>query len=374
MDYASAQRQPRSHLAVLLSPGVGGLDGSVAAIADALARRGVRVSLLKLGGEWVTPMREGSPVEVVLVAASRGRSALGEVARWARRERPDVLHGTGVVTDLIAYLVGRRVGATVSLAEHNLLERQLADIPPGRRRVFRTAIRHVWRHADARMAVSNAARDSAVAVAGVPSASVRVIYDPIDPEELRVKSAMPSPITLPDAPFVTWVGRFHEQKDPFTMIRAHGLVRRHADVALVMCGDGPLREDARALAAELGLADTVTFAGHVQNPFPVIAEADVFVQTSRWEGLGRALSEALALRRPMVATDAPGGAREILDDGRFGLLVPPGQPTGIAEAIRAQLEAPIVPDAAAIERFEADHIASEYLDVLGIAHGESAAR
>jgi glycosyltransferase involved in cell wall biosynthesis len=82
----------------------------------------------------------------------------------------------------------------------------------------------------------------------------------------------------------------------------------------------------------------VDLPGFVDNPYPYLAHADLFALSSRWEGLGLVLVEALALGTPVVATDCPSGPAEILQHGRFGQLVPVGDPGALARAMEATLD------------------------------------
>jgi glycosyltransferase involved in cell wall biosynthesis len=96
-----------------------------------------------------------------------------------------------------------------------------------------------------------------------------------------------------------------------------------------------------------------------------MARASVFVQSSQWEGLPSVLVEAMACGTPVVATDCPGGTREILDDGRLGRLVPPGDPHALADAILQTLDHPLSREAMAakVEQFTLDRAVDTYLDL-----------
>jgi len=101
---------------------------------------------------------------------------------------------------------------------------------------------------------------------------------------------------------------------------------------LLLGGDGPLRDQLLELARRAGLADRVTIEGAWVSAEEFLPALDLFVLASRNEGMGRALVEAMASGLPVVAT-AVGGMPEVLEEGRAGLLVPPGDPQAIADAI-----------------------------------------
>jgi len=106
------------------------------------------------------------------------------------------------------------------------------------------------------------------------------------------------------------------------------------DLKLELLGDGPEREALDQLARELGIADRVSFVGEVADPYRRIRRAAAFVLSSRHEGPGNVLVEAMALGVPVVATDCDHGPRVILDDGKAGILVQPENPAAIADGIR----------------------------------------
>src|SRR5690606_17870421 len=115
---------------------------------------------------------------------------------------------------------------------------------------------------------------------------------------------------------------------------------------LVILGEGPMRDDIIEMADELGLRERVHLLGFRDNPADYVAHADVFVLTSLFEGFPNVVAEALALGRTVVATDAPGGAAEILQDGACGFLAPVGDVDAVARAIESALEQPVAQERA----------------------------
>jgi len=162
------------------------------------------------------------------------------------------------------------------------------------------------------------------------------------------------------------VGRLSPEKDHATLIRA--FAKLDPALRLEIAGDGPMRDMLQSLARELGMSDRVTLTGFVTDPFPVFRRAELAVSSSRYEGFGNAIVEALACGTPVVATDCPYGPREILADGRYGLLTPVGDADALAVAITRALAA--TPDRAALRARAAMHTVARAADaLLGIVDG-----
>ncbi|MET7474051.1 glycosyltransferase [Streptomyces sp. NPDC005648] len=142
----------------------------------------------------------------------------------------------------------------------------------------------------------------------------------------------------PETALVGTVGRVDHQKAPWNFVRMAAAIRaERPGSAFVMIGDGPLLDETRKLAAELDI--DVIFTGHRADASWLVAGLDVFVTTSLYEGLGRALTEALATARPVVAT-AVNGVPDLVEHGATGLLVPPADPQEEARAVGWLLDHP----------------------------------
>lgn len=164
--------------------------------------------------------------------------------------------------------------------------------------------------------------------------SVAELPNVIDIEAIRRRAAEDA--ELPSSPYIVSVARLDEgQKDHRTLLRAYakarGLQRAVGDLLLI--GEGPDRGLLEALACELGIGASVRFLGFCANPFPYVRAADMLVLSSRYEGFGMVLGEAMALGTPVVSADCPTGPRDLLDGGKAGLLVAPGDVDGMADAI-----------------------------------------
>jgi glycosyltransferase involved in cell wall biosynthesis len=149
-------------------------------------------------------------------------------------------------------------------------------------------------------------------------------------------------------------------------LKAFAILRNRIDARLVIMGEGALRDSLLQLATDLGISADVHFMGFVSDPLPVMAEAAVFVHSARYEGFVVVLLEALACRCPIVATDCPGGIRDVLAEGKYGALVAVGDATAIADAMESVLRGNLsFPDPTEhLKTFELDRVAEAYISLL----------
>ncbi len=171
------------------------------------------------------------------------------------------------------------------------------------------------------------------------------------------------------APVVLGVGRLTRQKNFGTLISAFARLRATKPARLIILGEGEERSHLENLVQERGLAGDVELPGFVQNPYAYMHRAAVFVLSSIWEGLPNSLIEALACGCPVVSTDCPGGPAEILDRGKYGHLVLPGDPESMAEAIGKVLNGDKrQPPRSWLAKYEIETVLNEYLAVLGVEY------
>ena len=169
-----------------------------------------------------------------------------------------------------------------------------------------------------------------------------VLPNPLDIERIRSQSLEPAPLwaaDLPDEGAIVACGRLMPDKGFDLLLEAFAKsVSSRRGVRLVVIGDGPERARLESLVIDLGLQGRVSLTGHVANPYPIFRRAALFVLSSRVEGLGMALLEAMALRVPVVAFDSNGGGpREVLGPQNYGQLVEVGNPGRLADAIDRML-------------------------------------
>ena len=230
--------------------------------------------------------------------------------------------------------------------------------------------RRLYRRASRVVGVSRGVAEEAAEVFGLPRSHVLAIPNPRQSREFSPDIAKEHE-PLFKKPVVLGVGRLAPQKDFATLVRAFAEVAASRRLNLVILGEGPARGVLLELAAALGVGDRVFLPGFVPNPEAYLRRARTFVLSSRNEGFPGALIEAMEAGAAIVSTDCPFGPSEILDDGRFGRLVPVGDSQALAEALGAELDSPdIGQDARRAERaewmrqYDPEGVTRRYLDLI----------
>ena len=171
-----------------------------------------------------------------------------------------------------------------------------------------------------------------------------------------------------DRPVLVAAGRLAPWKGFADLIRAMKELSGRRQARLIILGDGPLRSELEDLIVKLGLTAVVRLQGYVENPLKFFAHADVFVLSSHVEGLPNVLIEAMMCGCTPVSTDCPTGPREVLQDGKYGYLVPVGDPVAMAAAVEQALCHPIPRNllAEAILPFREGAVIERHFEVLGL--------
>lgn len=168
----------------------------------------------------------------------------------------------------------------------------------------------------------------------------RLIYNAKDEQLLQQRASEPVDDPRINDNYILAIERLEEsQKDLSTLIRAYQLLRNeyHHEEKLYLLGKGRDEQLLRQLAERLGIADSVVFLGFSSNPYPWIAHAKAIAHSAKFEGLPTVMIESLIMGKLIVATDCPTGPREILDQGRAGLLTPVGDAEKLAESLHQAL-------------------------------------
>lgn len=372
----------------------GGAQRRTVTLAEGFAGRGHRVDLVVVSSDESKAVSLAPNVRVVPLDRGwrhwfeplnryvnvRGLFTLGSIcalARYLRRERPDVLLSAASHVNLVA-ICARQLSVTRIPLVLRVSNNPTGNLPhwPFVQRLIRRYLRalasHLYPLADAIVAVSHGVARDIGALTGLPEERITTIYSPIVGPELESKARAPLDhpwFAAGQPPVVLGVGKFKIQKDFPVLVRAFARVRAARPARLVILGRGGHRHELESLVRRLGVAGDVALPGFMENPYAWMSHASVFVLSSAWEGLPGALIEAMACGCPVVSTDCPSGPAEILAQGEFGRLVPVGDDRAMADAILQTLDHPVDPERlrARARFFSIDGAVIAYLDVLAAA-------
>ena len=349
----------------------GGAERVMITLAQGLAARGLAADILDAQHEGPNLPAPSDGIRIVDLKAHRVLAALTKLARYLRDERPDAMlaalpHSNVVATWARALA---RVPTRLVVSEHTIPSLSAAHSEQLRARVLPFFMRRAYPKADAIVAVSEGVARDLAALLRVRRERITRIYNPVVTPGLTARAREPLDHAWfrdAEAPVVLAAGRLVPAKDYECLLRAFAAVRARRPARLMILGEGSERPRLERLAATLNIDADVQMPGFVENPYRYMSRAAVFVLTSRWEGFGNVLVEAMACGTAVVSTDCY-GPREILEDGRHGLLVPVGDPDALAGAIEAQIDGPLAPPAAGhAATFSVEAAIDRYREILGV--------
>ncbi len=376
----------------------GGAEHSMASTLPLLREHGVDSAVRCIhpreGGLQAELASHGFDVQVLPGHSwlARARALRQEV----RRLSPDVVHATLLHSCLLTRvaLIGLGVARIDSLVNtsYDPVRRKILGIPGWKLRIFQAVDGITARHLGGHFhVITETVRAEATDMLGIDPAQITVIGrgrsgallgDRTPERRAQVRSALG---LEPDAPVVLAVGRQDAQKAHDLLVRAFDLVlQSHPDAHLLMAGrPGDATEKLNDAIRDSADPERVHLLGHRPDVPDLFATADVFAFPSLYEGLGCSLVEAMALATPIVGSDAPAIA-EVLDHGRYGMVVPRQDEVALSEAISSLLDDPARGEALGerarqrfLEHYELDQVVGAtvamYRDVVASAHGSSTA-
>lgn len=354
---------------VLPNFGGGGAERVMVSLANAFASRGVDTCVVVGRAEGPCLDLVSDAVKVVDLGVSRISRALPGLRRHFRSVAPDAVLSALTHANLVTLAAVRMMNRPprVIVSERNSVN-MLKQGSLVKRTLKQRMVRLLYPKANGITLVSRAMQQEFAEFLSIPPRKFDTIYNPVDLDRLghlRVTPPAHDWLQNKTLPVITAAGRLTRQKDFATLLRAFALLTRDTPARLVIYGEGPERPALEMMVAQLGLRGCVDLPGFTAQLPSELAASDLFVLSSRWEGLPGVLLEALAMEIPVIATDCPTGPDEILEGGRWGQLVPVGDADALAKAMHKALESPSpAPASAVLDRFAPDRIVDQYLSLL----------
>lgn len=320
----------------------GGVERQCLVLVRELQARGTDVILVlhQRRGELVPLLPSGIPV--VNLDSARTLQDIWRLRQFLLDEQPDIFMAN-VDHNNVAAALAKAVACTgtrLVICQHNPLSAGFHATVNWKHRLVPWFYRALASHIDHAVAVSDGIARELVG-AGLSRAKVSTIFNAVIGEDFEDRASMPVHhpwLVKKDRPVFVTAGRLVEMKDHRTLLRAFAIHVRRCPSRLMLLGAGPMLDELRTVATSLDIAEHVAFEGFVPNPLPYMRAADAFVLSSRSEGFGNVLVEAMGCGTPVISTSCPHGPADILGHGKYGILVPPRDPEALAPAFERILE------------------------------------
>jgi glycosyltransferase involved in cell wall biosynthesis len=324
---------------------IGGAERLHVYLANDWVEKGFTVELVLMQKKGELLPLLAPEVRITSLGVDCIRRVIRPLAVHLRRSRSDViiaamwpLTSAAVFSWILSGKCGR-----LYLSDHNQLSISCSEELKVHSLFLKALMRFTYPFATGIIAVSRGVKEDLCRLGRFRDNQVEVIYNPAATGVSSQSEAQIVREQLWGRSFkhhILSVGELIKQKDFETLIRAFLLIPDVLDAKLIILGDGPLKGELMSLIDQLGLHDRVVLPGFVTDPYPWFRSADLFVLSSRWEGFGNVIVEALECGVPVVSTNCLSGPAEILENGRYGKLVPVQDVEALADAIVNSLAGP----------------------------------
>lgn len=338
----------------------GGAEKQLIYLIQGLVDRDYKISLLLLEheGEYLNNVPES--VEIIGPKTQRPNNIMKEIWKFIEIKRaiddvkPDILYSRLWPTKTATVFAGLLARKPVVFSEDRSLSRYKSE------KNFSQRLKSQVRKLSCRLSsmiipVSGGIENELLNDFGVDPKKIRLIYNGFNFEEMRQKAAESVNHEYfkdksQKGKTIVALGRMVKLKGFDYLIEAVKILTdKGLPVRLIMIGKGDYLDDLKMLSAQMGLDKIIDFVGFVDNPFAYMANSDLFVLSSLFEGLPSTLIEAMALGLPVISTRCPTGPEEIIEDNKYGLLVPVADSVALADSINM-----VFTDASLMERLRTE--------------------
>ncbi len=370
----------RRILFVLAGLGGGGAERVMVTLLRSLdrARFELHLALVKAEGPYVRDIPEDVPIHDL--QAGRARYATWAIIRLTRRLRPHVVLSTLGYLNLVLIFAKSLMprGLRLLVREAVTVSAHLAqDIQHPK--MWQWLYRRFYKKADKIICLSDEMLNDLAEHFGVPREKMVRIYNPVDVDRIKCLAEARNNPYSGFGPHLVAAGRLSKEKGFDLLLDTMARVRKALPhVQLTILGEGELDSRLKAQRDRLGLANAVHFPGFQSNPFPYFKHADLFVLSSHYEGLPNAVLEALALGTPVVATNGPGGMKEIAQHSSGVRFTALDDPVCFAETVvkalgEGKLTCSRQSSSTFLKTFGVESVTAQYEELLeSVTHASSA--
>lgn len=320
----------------------GGAEKVMITIANELSKEYI-IDLVAVRAVGIFSSEISPSVNLINLNGKMVTTSLFKLIKYLNSHKPDYFISALLTSNVISVLakIFSRKRFKLILTEHAVASEAISDASSRWFRFFLPEmIRATYKLANQIVTVSEGVSDDLVENFGIDPKKIKVIYNPVVSDEITKKSneTLENPyFDHSKIPMILGVGRLTSQKNFSLLIRAFHMLLKKKEAKLVILGEGPLLEDLKELSRELNIEDDVYFPGFQKNPYNWMKEAELFVLSSNYEGLGNVLIESMACGTEVISTDCDSGPYEILEGGKWGKLCPVDDSRALSSAMLESL-------------------------------------
>jgi glycosyltransferase involved in cell wall biosynthesis len=270
-------------------------------------------------------------IEVIDLKASQARFAIFKIIKIIKEKKPDIVFATLAYLNLIIAMIRPLLDKNILFIARESNTVSVRNKREKYPKLFDWLYKKVYKNFDKIVTQATYMRNDLIDNYGLDARKMVTIYNPVDYEKIEAASLCEEDVSLPKKYNLLAVGKLGYQKGYDILLPIIG--RLDSSYHLTILGEGADKDKLQKQAQELGIESQVTFAGFTHNPFAYMKKADLFILSSRYEGLPNVVLEANAVGTPVVAFDAPGGTGEIVKEGENGFLVSPFDEVAFATSI-----------------------------------------
>lgn len=263
-------------------------------------------------------------IRIHFLNSKKLRFSIFKLVSCINKEKPDLMFSTlnpnNIILLLAKIISFKRIPAVVREANNRTQSGSVSIVNKNATRLLYNFVSNKV------IALSNGVKEDLVNNFNINEEKINVIHNPVEIENIKLlKDELVTDFHKEkNEKLIIAVGRLVHQKDYHTLIRAFAIITKKVKSRLLILGKGALELELKKEVKSLGLEDKVTFLGFKKNPYKYMKKSDVFILSSKWEGFGHVVVEAMATGTPVISTNCKSGPNEIIKDNDYGILVPVG--------------------------------------------------
>jgi len=349
----------------------------VSTLINEFSNKGHSVDLLLIKARGGHLQAVSDSVNKIKLGSDHSWLTLWPLVKYLRKEKPAALLAVKHRAIMVALIARRLAGVDTRIVGRlgTNVSTALEGKSGFRKWLWHKSMQSIYPLADKLIPVSEGVSEDIHSISGIDKNKLEVIRNPVVTN--KTLQLADEPLEHPwfannQPPVILGAGRFTRQKDFPTLIRAFAQLHQQKECRLIILGKGGDQQACLELAQSLDVEKDIDFPGFDSNPFRYMRHADLFVLSSAWEGSPNVLCEALAVGTPVVSTNCPSGPFEILQNGKYGILVPVGDADALTKAMTQTLAQPLGSETLrqAVAEYTAERSARRYLQALNIEQTE----